>query len=361
MNILYLLLMIEIKKSYFVEEKKDINILFIEEPEAHTHPQMQYVFIDKIKEILGEIPNLQTFITTHSAHIVNKCDFADIRYLLKKENPDNIEIKNFYKDLSEKYKSDDPKENEAEKARFKFLKQYLTLSSSELFFAEKIIFIEGTSEKLLLPYFIKKIDDENKSNPNYIPLSSQNISILEVGENARAFRHFLEFLEIKTLIITDIDTTKRNSETGKYPACSVVEGTHTSNYTIKYFLCAPAYDKEADFKIWMDALKSNTLPPCCPIIKLTYQIEENNYHGRSFEDAFVCSNHEEIKSCRGKINGLIKIEELDSNPEFYTLTKDILDSKSEFASSILWLALSEDIEWNIPLYIRKGLEWIAAK
>jgi putative ATP-dependent endonuclease of the OLD family len=370
MNILYLLLKIEIKKSYFTEEKKDINLLFIEEPEAHTHPQMQYVFIDKVNEILEDIPNLQTCITTHSAHIVNKCNFEDIRYLLKKENPDNIEIKNFNRDLSAKYKSDDPKKNIAEKSHFKFLKQYLTMSSSELFFAEKIIFIEGTTEKLLLPYFIKRIDDKNKNEPDYLPLSSQNISILEVGANAKAFRHFLEFLGIKTLIVTDIDTTIKTvtpqdkdptKTTTAYPATSVNKGTHTSNYTIKYFLQAPDYKEEEKFNIWMEALKKDTLQENNSITRLAYQIEENGYHGRSFEDTFICSNIEQIKEKRTSIDGLKNTEKLDSYSDFHTLTDDVLDGKSEFASSLLWLALSEDTEWNIPLYLKNGLEWIAAK
>jgi len=34
------------------EQPADINLLFIEEPEAHTHPQLQYVFIKNIKELL---------------------------------------------------------------------------------------------------------------------------------------------------------------------------------------------------------------------------------------------------------------------------------------------------------------------
>jgi predicted ATP-dependent endonuclease of OLD family len=44
----------EFKKKYSKEEPSDINLLFIEEPEAHTHPQMQYVFIENIKSLLNE-------------------------------------------------------------------------------------------------------------------------------------------------------------------------------------------------------------------------------------------------------------------------------------------------------------------
>jgi putative ATP-dependent endonuclease of OLD family len=90
MNILYLLLDIEIRSSLFTSQKSDINLLFIEEPEAHTHPQMQYVFIDKIKNMLAQIENLQTVISTHSSHIVKKCDFEDIRYFLKDEQQNNV-------------------------------------------------------------------------------------------------------------------------------------------------------------------------------------------------------------------------------------------------------------------------------
>ena len=70
----------------------DINLLFIEEPEAHTHPQMQYIFIKNIKDLLRDGSegdgiknkiNLQTVITTHSSHIVAECDFDDIKYYKK--------------------------------------------------------------------------------------------------------------------------------------------------------------------------------------------------------------------------------------------------------------------------------------
>ena len=358
MNILYLLLKLEIKKNYFKSDKRDINLLFIEEPEAHTHPQMQYVFANKIKKILEEIDGLQTIITTHSSHIVSQCDFEDIRYF--KTHTDNIIIKNFYNDLKEKYAG--------EEDYFKFIKQYLTINSSELFFAKKIIFIEGTSEKLLMPYFLKVFDNENSGQESYIKLSSQNISILEVGANAKAFNHFLEFLEIKTLIITDIDSTKdeiKKNDKGKdvivYKACEVETSNNTSNYTLKYFLNAPKRKNEDEFNQWFSQLKANTLQDGEGTIKLAYQTLEKGYQARSFEDAFINVNIDTIKTNRSAINGLKKKSSLDSETNIYTLTKTILkeDGKSDFASSVLFLALSKEVNWEVPSYIKEGLKWIA--
>lgn len=360
LNILYLLLQIEVKKKYFLDEKKDINLLFIEEPEAHTHPQMQYVFSQKIQDIIKEINqevNLQTFITTHSSHIVSQCNFSDLRYFKLKNG--NINIKNFYTDLEVKYKG--------EEEYFKFLKQYLTLYSSELFFAEKIIFIEGTTEKMLLPYFISQYDKGVLAPKNKI--SSQNISIIEVGANSKVFKHFLEFLEIKTLIITDIDTTKlvvkpataSEKEKSSFKACEVSESENTSNYSIGKFLNKPDL-KSPEFKDWFEKLKSNSLQDDNYFLKIAYQIKEENYHGRSFEDAFLSINLKNIVDFKVDILGIKKKDKLiDSRSDFYKLIGEILkdDGKSDFASSLLYLALTDKVEWKTPLYIKNGLEWIA--
>ena len=75
MNILYLLLNIEIKKRGFMAQKKDIKLLFIEEPEAHTHPQLQYIFARKISQIVEDVPGMLTIITTHSPHNRFKSSF----------------------------------------------------------------------------------------------------------------------------------------------------------------------------------------------------------------------------------------------------------------------------------------------
>jgi putative ATP-dependent endonuclease of the OLD family len=80
----------------------------------------------------------------------------------------------------------------------------LTLTRCDLFFADKAIIIEGTSERLLLPVIIEKLEE---SEPGAPKLSSQYITTMEVGgAYAHIFFSLLDFLKLRTLIITDLDS-----------------------------------------------------------------------------------------------------------------------------------------------------------
>ena len=360
LNILYLLLQIELCRDDFARRNAPLNLLLIEEPEAHTHPQMQYVFADKIHGLISKIPNLQALLTTHSSHIVSKSNFEDIRYLSRLSPAEPVTIKNFHTDLSAKYE-----ELGADGvALFQFLKQYLTINSAELFFASKAIFIEGTTERILLPLFIEMHDRENVDETAAGGLSSQNISVLEVGANARAFAPFLEFIGVRTLVITDIDTTKAvvSEGTGKtsYPACPVAESSNTSNETLKYFLLAPDPKEVSEFSDWHKRLIDGTASSDEGQIKIAYQLAEDGYHARSFEDAFVSINLEKVKARKDMLAGLKNRGTLDafSGNDFYSLTSQILGKKSDFAGSVLYLALVERESWRAPKYIMDGLKWI---
>ncbi len=60
---------------------------------------------------------------------------------------------------------------------------------------------------MMLPYFISKYDNHmlkeetakiekgEIKDREYKPISTQNISILQVGSNAKVFRHFVEFFK----------------------------------------------------------------------------------------------------------------------------------------------------------------------
>ena len=370
MNILFLLLSIEIKKEAFKANNKDIKLLLIEEPEAHTHPQIQYIFAQKIEDILKEVSNMQTIISTHSPHIVSNHPFENIRYMSLKngENGDNVEIKNFYNELSKKYVG--------EKKEFSFLTQYLSVQSSELFFADKAIFIEGISEGILIDYFsnrydtkrkleeAKKKEEDEEYKSDYIPLSAQNITVIQAGANAKAFRHFIEFLQIPTLIITDIDTVYRKvgGKRTTYPSCAVSDTNccNTSNATIKYYYAAPEFVYGCSVhNAWLENVKNHTQKCISDFVNVSYQCEENGYYPRSFEDAFINVNLTTLKDQQEQLLGLKNKEEIDSNDDIYNLTQEIIDKKSDFASSLLYIAYTDKkVEWTIPKYIEEGLEWL---
>ncbi len=370
MNILYLLLNIEIKKNNFLANKKDIKLLFLEEPEAHTHPQLQYIFARKICEIVSDIPGMQTIITTHSPHIVANHPFENFRYMSAVKDVDgynNIEIKNFHNDLSQRYAT--------ETDEFKFLKQYLSVESSELFFADKAIFIEGISENILLQHFIYQYDTEQLEaekvavakdptlTPTYIPLQSQNVTVVQAGANAKVFRHFLDFLKIPTLIITDIDTVKLKptSKGPRYSACAVSysQKCKTSNTTIMYYLGAPKY-KVGDeaYSNWFKSVLKHKANCVSSYAYIAYQGRENSYYARSFEDAFINVNLAKIKANLDLLGGLKNKDEFGARSNMFQLTTKVIEEKSDFASTLLFLTYANGIQWQTPKYIWEGLKWL---
>ncbi len=409
LNLISMIFEIELLLSDFRIENKpnedpaDINLLFIEEPEAHTHPQMQYIFIKNIKDILnraskgedGKAFILQTIITTHSCHITSESEFDDIKYFYKTDN--NQVIAKNLKDLQKEYEKD------GELNSFKFLKQYLTLHRAELFFADKAIFIEGDTERLLLPAMMKKIDQEENENP----LLSQNISIVEVGAYSHIFEKFIAFIGVKSLIITDIDSAKKENkinangkEISSNIKCKVsdIEAYTTTNASLKYFINFSTYhqsfeaevaatseltiesssemnvlefykkltleekilQKSHESKQWVQSNNGNVL--------VIYQISEKNsnavdYHARSFEDSFFHLNKQFIKDNKDNFRSLKNIKYFDDDKnDSYFLAEECVDKKPSFAMEILLHSLEENnkkyCNWEIPGYIKEGLLWL---
>lgn len=366
MNLISMIFEIEILLHDFKREKEkkpaDINLLFIEEPEAHTHPQMQYVFIKNIKQLLGqgviredgENRDLQYIITTHSSCIVADSDFDDLKYL-KKESINGVIAKNL-KDLKREY--------DEGTSQYQFLKQYLTIDRAEIFFADKAILIEGDTERILVPTLMRKIDLEEKARlaaarqeDTFLPLLSQNISIVEVGAYSQIFEKFIDFLGIKSLIITDIDSVDDNDK-----KCRVANGTNYSNEAIRFFFNNPTLAQLTGFTIanklfnkvagvWTNQADGK--------VCIVYQILEGNYNARSFEDAFIHINKAFIAGNKDDFKGLQNKDDFDDNAnDAFALATSCVKKKTHFALDILYNSNENLSNWQVPSYIKEGLLWL---
>ena len=329
--ILILLQLAKFHKEYSTKnDGMNIHLIFIEEPEAHLHPQMQEVFIKQLEEATEMLANTGTpwipqfVISTHSSHISNAVGFKHIRYFLQNNQQKTI-IKDRKKDFS------DYDNNKT------FIHKYMTLTKSDLFFADKAILVEGLTERLMIPKMIEKLDKEEQTN-----LGGNYLTLLEItGAFAHKFIPLLEFLELKTLIITDLDSV---TEEVKGTSCEVHNGKSTSNACIRLW-----FDDEKDLSV----IKNKTdLDKVKNKIRIAYQCPEleDIACGRSFEDAFMIANKEIF--CLQTTNG----NELEDAA--YEEAKKYANKKSDFA---IKYAIDEPDNWKTPKYIKDGLVWLATR
>lgn len=389
----------------------DINLLFIEEPEAHTHPQMQAIFIKNIKKLVGRsIRNadgidrpLQTILSTHSSHIVAESDFDDIKYFQKSGGHTRSRS---LKHLQKLY------QESGYPGHYKFLKQYLTLNRSQLFFADKAILVEGDTERILLPAMMRKMDQIDARNAwaegNAPPLAllSQNISVIEVGAHSHIYEIFLDFIGVKTLIITDIDSAKEEdvvSADGKMKkvrgAHEIDGATHTTNFALQFY---HGKGPEIAHYIGLELTQKMVLKDMTTgkwaahadgKVMCVFQVPEadevgNAYHARSFEDAFFHINRPFIQSAmtedgvtqKAGFPSLVKIhlsKYLNDHGSSFAMAENGISKKPSFAIEILLnsetkvekLANPDGAEkdfgfefsnWKTPRYIEEGLTWIKA-
>jgi len=165
----------------FEETRRSGAILLIEEPEMFLHPQMQRSLYKTLHKI-GETN--QVIYTTHSPHFVSVPDYRDV--LLVRRNEEGTYV------VQSSLSADN-------KRRQKFLKE-LDPERSELFFAKRLLLVEGDTEKLALPEYAAGLD---------IDLDRAGATIVEVGgkRNLKDFAELAISFQIPTGIVYDKDSS----------------------------------------------------------------------------------------------------------------------------------------------------------
>ena len=310
-----------------------IPLLFIEEPESHMHPQMQHAFAEYLEAFLAKITSvgIQTLITSHSAHIANTMVFSKIRYAQK------TKAGVIYKNLNT-FAQENPSNTD-------FIRKYLTLTKCDLFFADKAIFVEGASERLLLPDMIDKCAKAGDFDSREYKLPAQYYALVEIGgAYAYKFIPFAEFLGIPCLILTDLDSVSgQKGANGRiyYKSVPVSCGETTSNETLKWWV-RKNKGLSADDNTQIALTDITSMSPAdktrCKC-HIEFQTTENGLCGHSLEEAIRNVNRAHY--------------ELGDTP-----TEDDLEfsgkSKTDFALNLI----CECEDYAIPAYIKDGLVWL---
>lgn len=330
-----------------------IHLVFIEEPEAHLHVQAQQVFIRKAFETLNndkflkdnEQYHTQLIVSTHSTHIVHEEPFECLRYFKRgREHKTRLPISKVI-NLTETFGND--KETE------EFVTRYIRLNDCDIFFADAVILVEGSAERILMPHFLKECG-----------LDKFYIAILEInGAHAHKLRPLIEKLRIICLVVTDIDSEK---DGGKILP-KIGDGQETNNDTIKNWL--PKKNSIDDLE------KLTAEDKIVNEVRVAYQtkikIDDNgkvfSVFPYTFEDALAFSNYTLFKSTENKgMAFLTKIQTLFSSDEKISKIHDSIFNalktssvKARFATDLMCTADFESLA--TPEYIKEGLNWIEAE
>jgi len=402
-NLIYMVVEIldaQARWANFGENRAPLHLIFVEEPEAHLHAQLQQVFIRNVLDLLriadddDSIFSTQLVVTTHSPHILYERGFKPIRYFRKqKSGPEQVtevlSLSRFY--------NLHPTDRD-------FLERYLKLTHCDLFFADAAILVEGNVERLLLPLMIEKVAKS---------LRSSCLTILEVGGAfGHRFKMLIEFLGLTTLIITDIDSvgpTVLVPEGGKaadpddeddleefevplaphdgeaqdpIPAEAVIDekpkfkkkrgkaclptvaDAVTSNQTLISWL--PALQTIAELQDAKDAVKIADLDDGAKV-RVAYQVKRpvswnghtSDLHGRTLEEDFGLENPAWSQAPMRKDIGLIvRLPASDPTALAAGLHKKV-SSKSFDKTKFALGVMTEDVSsWDVPAYIRDGLVWL---
>lgn len=384
-NLIYIRNLIKQKKD------NDYNILMLEEPEAHLHPNMQYKLLKylnslesiKQKDEDRSIKN-QIIITTHSSNIsasvdMNKIiilnydrdiDFPNVCSSKLSDNFDIKKVKGLF-DISEISRIEKKTEEQINKdlkniliKSKEHLQKFLDITRNDILYSDKVILVEGISEKLTLPWIDEK-------------LTHKHICVIEVaGINFDRFLPLIFFTNKKFLCVTDKDCDifdeKINSliDKKKYK-----KQTNHVSYLFKYFkdnirvveqkkygstfekeLFIENYKNQKRFKLLMQL----ALPDCCKdllgVRNISIWHDEistkiTNEKTREVVQDKLDKYWNAFNTARGKDKKLIEMM-------FFTnlFYKYVENNKGSFTLEILEHLKNSRLK--TPEYLTKELEWI---
>lgn len=220
-NILYIAILLEYLKRRVDGDKSSGQLVLIEEPEAHLHPQLQASLMTALMDT-----GVQVILTSHSTHITSQVPLATVVSLTKRDDA-TISAGNLAlnADLDDDEVAD--------------LERYLDSTKSSLLFARKVMLVEGPSELFLIPALFQSVEE--------IDLERTGISVTAIhGVHFDVYAKLFQTgsLEKKCAIVADADLTPSDANDEfkideDAPNLAALEGDF-----VKAFIGATTFERE---------------------------------------------------------------------------------------------------------------------
>jgi len=210
--------------TYMKRNAKVLSFLAVEECEAHLHPAMQYKFLKFLQDnnLNGHVR--QIFMTSHSTQIASAVKLDDLICLT---SPALGQINVGYPRAIYK------EEVSNDMVSKQYVQRFLDATKADMFFANRLVFVEGIAEELLLPVFARYLNKD---------LTDEHVLVVNMG--GRYFNHFLKLFDTKNpytinkkiVCLTDIDPCrKKKGDNKNYEFCYPYEyNIDTDNYDYKH-------------------------------------------------------------------------------------------------------------------------------
>lgn len=149
-----------------VPRKQSDSVIFaMEEPELFLHPHAQRRLAASLREI-ANTPEHQVFVCTHSTYFVDLEHYKEVAIITKHSPEKGSCVQQCTYDL---FEGDNIEER---KKRF-HMAQWINPDRGEMFFAQRVVFVEGETEKVVLPFLAEKLGVFN-SDVSFIDCGSKH-------------------------------------------------------------------------------------------------------------------------------------------------------------------------------------------
>ena len=355
--------------AFMKRNAKVLSFLAVEECEAHLHPAMQYKFLQFLQDNKANGHVRQIFISSHSTQIASAVKLEDL-ICLTTTDIGKVDI-GYPRVIFNKDDADDMVSKQ-------YVQRFLDATKADMFFANKLIFVEGVAEELLLPVFARYLGKN---------LTDEHVLVVNMG--GRYFYHFLKLFNTnnpfainkKIVCLTDIDPCRKKKEPNEdYEVCYPFEynkdaanydyqhhaDAETAQYAvhpnIRFFRQDATYGKTLEY----DLMREN---PNCELLLTDSIVNKNEIRSMMAErdiNAIMGKMRNSDVNMRIK-NGVNGSGWTDDEKRKALLASRYLNSVSKGANALeLNVALMDNLgkpaaekkEFHVPQYIVDALTWL---